>query len=130
MVCVAHSIHHLFFNTVDKYTFFMYLWISYVFHITKLYLKYMHLIFYSWITNSTCKFIFFLRFHLFILNRREGRERNINVWLPFTCPLLETWQATQVCALTGNRTSNHLVCRPAINPLHWATPARASLVNF
>ena len=34
-------------------------------------------------------------------------ERNINVerytdWLPFPCPQLETWLATQACALTGN----------------------------
>ena len=42
--------------------------------------------------------IFFLRFYLFILREKEGREkerkRNINVWLPFTCPLLGTWPAT------------------------------------
>ena len=37
------------------------------------------------------------------LDRREGwekeRERNINVWLPFRCSLLDTWPATQACAL-------------------------------
>ena len=32
-------------------------------------------------------------------------------------PLLETWPTTQACAPTGNRTSNHLVCRLALNPL-------------
>ena len=35
-------------------------------------------------------FLFFLRFYLFILDRRGGREkereRNINVWLPLTRP--------------------------------------------
>ena len=40
---------------------------------------------------------FFLRFYLF-LERGEGRERNINVWLPLERPLLWTW----ACALTGN----------------------------
>ena len=39
------------------------------------------------------------------------------MWLPFECPLLGTWLATQACALTGNRTSNPLICRPALNPL-------------
>ena len=55
------------------------------------------------------------------LDREEGREkereRNINVWLPLTCPLLETWPTTQACALTGTRTSDPMVHRPALNPL-------------
>ena len=55
------------------------------------------------------------------LDREEGREKeretNINVWLPLTCPLLETWPTTQACALTGNRTSDPMVHRPALNPL-------------
>ena len=29
--------------------------------------------------------------------REKERERNINVWLPLTCPLLGTWPATQAC---------------------------------
>ena len=34
----------------------------------------------------------------------EERERkNINVWLPLKCPLLETWPAAQACVLTGNQ---------------------------
>ena len=33
------------------------------------------------------------------------------------CPLVGTWPATQACALTGNQTSDHLVCRPAFSPL-------------
>ena len=32
-------------------------------------------------------------------------------------PLLEPWTATQPCALTGNRTGDPLVRRPALNPL-------------
>ena len=49
--------------------------------------------------------------------REEERERNINVWLPLTHPLLGTWSTTQACALTGNRTGNNLVCRLVLNPL-------------
>ena len=53
---------------------------------------------------------------------REGeggrkRERNINMQLTLTCPLLGTWPTTWACALTGNRTRDHLVCRLALNPL-------------
>ena len=36
------------------------------------------------------------------LRREKKRERNINVWLPLACPRLESWPATQACALTGN----------------------------
>ena len=49
----------------------------------------------------------------------KEKERNINVWLPFDHPLLGTWPAAQACALTGNRTSNPLVRRPAFNPLSY-----------
>ena len=54
------------------------------------------------------------------LERGEWREkeRNINVWLPLVCPLLGTWPATQACALTGNRTGDSLVHRPALNLLN------------
>ena len=31
--------------------------------------------------------------------RKKERERNISVWLSFTWPPLETWPATQACAL-------------------------------
>ena len=58
---------------------------------------------------------------LFILDRGEGREkereRNINVWLPFTHPLLGTWSTTQACALTGNQTSDPVLCSLVLNPL-------------
>ena len=59
---------------------------------------------------------------LFIYFRgKGGRERNISVQeiydqLPLTCPLMGTWPATQVCALTGNQTSKLLVCRPELHP--------------
>ena len=31
--------------------------------------------------------------------RQKERKRNINVWLPLTCPLLGTWPSTQASAL-------------------------------
>ena len=58
-------------------------------------------------------------FYLFIFRKRgrEGeRERNINVWLPLTCPELGTQPTTQACAVTGNRTCNPLVLRSSLNP--------------
>ena len=45
-------------------------------------------------------------------------KRYINQ-LPLTCPHLGTWATTQACALTGNRTSDPSVCRPALNPLSY-----------
>ena len=37
--------------------------------------------------------------------------------LPLTCSQPGTRPTTQACALTGNRTSDPLVCRPALSPL-------------
>ena len=70
---------------------------------------------------------YFLKDFIYLfLERGEGREnereRNISVWLPLMWPPLGTWPTTQACALTGNWTSNPLVCRPMSS--HWATPAR------
>ena len=67
-------------------------------------------------------FLVFLKDFIYLsLERGEGREKeeewNINVWLPLVHPVLGTWPATQACALTGIRTSDALVCRPALNPL-------------
>ena len=45
----------------------------------------------------------------------------MNVWLPLTCPLLETWPATQACALSGNQTGNPLVHRPMISLLSYTS---------
>ena len=61
--------------------------------------------------------------YLFLERGREKKERNISVWLPLARPLLETWSATQACALIGNWTSDSLACRLTLN--RWATPARA-----
>ena len=41
--------------------------------------------------------------------REKERERNINVWLPLTRPLLGTWPETQIHVLTRNRTSDPLL---------------------
>ena len=64
---------------------------------------------------------FLFKDFIYLLFRGEGREKeregNINVWLPLAHPLLGTWPTTQACALTGNQTSDLLVCRPALNPL-------------
>ena len=68
-------------------------------------------------------FSFFCFFKILFLFYTEGnsgkkeRERNINVWLPLPHPKPETWPTTQACVLTGNRTSDPLVHRPALNPL-------------
>ena len=75
-----------------------------------------------------CLSFFFLRF-LFLyllLERRERRERNINVWLPLTRPLLGTWPATQACALTGNRTGDPLFCRSSLNPRSYTSQGSMS----
>ena len=61
--------------------------------------------------------LFYLFLKILFIFRGEGRERTINVWLPLTYPLLETWPATQPCALTGNQTCDPLVHRPAFNLL-------------
>ena len=75
---------------------------------------------------------FKILFIYLLLERREGkekeRERNIIVWLSLTCPLLGTWPTTQACALTGNRTSDPLFCRPALNPLSYTS--QGSLYYF
>ena len=51
--------------------------------------------------------------------REKKRERNINVWLPLTCPILGTSPATQACTLIRNQTRNPLILRPALNPLSY-----------
>ena len=48
--------------------------------------------------------------------RERGRETSMCCCLSRGLPL-GTWPTTQACALTGNRTSNPLVHRAALNPL-------------
>ena len=65
--------------------------------------------------------LFFKRFYLFIF-RQRGRKREREggkhqcVVSPHAPPTGD-WPATQACVLTGNRTDDPLVCRPALNPL-------------
>ena len=72
--------------------------------------------------------LFFKDFIYFFLERGEGnekeRERNINVWLPLAHPPLGTWPKIQVCALTGNATSDPLVLRPVLNALSHTSQGR------
>ena len=80
----------------------------------------------NWIKSLFC----FLRFYLFIFRERgrEGEregEKHQCVVLPFMCPLLGTWPATQASALTGGGTATRLFA--GLCSIHWATPARAGL---
>ena len=50
------------------------------------------------------------------------------MWLPLLHPLLGTWPATQACAVTGNRTGNHLVRRPAGSPLSHSSQGEISFI--
>ena len=69
---------------------------------------------------------FFKDFIYFLLERKEGREkererksvceRYINQ-LSLTCTQPRIWPITRACALTGNRTCDFLVYRPALSPL-------------
>ena len=90
--------------------------------------------FLSFKKNCSLFNIYFLRFHLF-LDRGEGREKErercINVWLLLVRPLLRTWPTTQTWALSGNWTSDCLVCRLVLNPLsHTIQGHNWSLLRF
>ena len=59
------------------------------------------------ISSKNPQIHYFLKYVIYLfLERGEGREkereRNINMWLPLDHLLLETWPATQACALTRN----------------------------
>ena len=74
-----------------------------------------------WYLSPTA-WLIFLKDFIYLFVERGGRkekesERNINVWLPLTCPLLGTWPETHAYALAGNQTSDPLICRPALSPL-------------
>ena len=78
-------------------------------------------------------FWFCFSFYLFLerwKGREKERERNIHVWLPLVRPLLGAWPATQACALTGNRTGNPEVCRPALNPLSYTSEDNICFIGF
>ena len=76
----------------------------------------------------------FSRFKLFTFRERgrEGdRERETSVcelhWL-VASPQMETWPATQACALTRNQTGDHSMCQPGLNPLSYTS--RGSSVSL
>ena len=50
--------------------------------------------------------------------RKRGRETTMCGCLS-CAPAQGTWPATQACPPTGNRTCNHLVNRPMLNPLSY-----------
>ena len=63
----------------------------------------------------------FFKKYLFIFREeregeREGEKHQCVVASPAPPPP-GTWPAAQVCALTGNQTSDPLVLRPVVNPL-------------
>ena len=75
----------------------------------------------------------FLRFYLFIFRegkrgRKRGRETSMCGCLSHI-PLLGTWPATQACALTGDWTSDPLVCRLVLNPLSYTSQGRTCIFN-
>ena len=81
---------------------------------------YFILYFLIWFITLSYFYIFLLQYFIYFFREGKGgrkRERNINVWLLLSRPLLGTWPVTQACALTGNRTSDPLICRLALNPL-------------
>ena len=59
--------------------------------------------------------------------KEKERKRNINVWLPLTCPLLGNWPATQACSPTGNQTCDLWVHRPALSPLSHTSQGRTDV---
>ena len=86
---------------------------------------------YSHSLSLTPSFLFyflifiFKRFYLFIFREQameEEREkqqcvRDTSISCLSHAPLLGTWLTAQAYALTRNRTSDLLVCRPALSPL-------------
>ena len=73
-------------------------------------------IFFDFLKKIIYLFLFLKDFIYFFLERGKERERNIYVWLLLTHPLLGTWPTTQACVLTGNRTGDLSILRPALNP--------------
>ena len=91
-----------------------------------------YLIIWSWdiAYKSTVSFLKKISFIYFYRGKgkEKKRERNINVGLSLKCPLLETWPATQGCALNGNWSGNPMVCRAVLNPL--SHTRQGSMVDF
>ena len=62
------------------------------------------------------------------LDRGEGRERNINVWLPLTCPYWGPGPQPRHVPWLGIKPATlwFTVC----HSIHWVTPAKASFFLF
>ena len=82
--------------------------------------------FFSPISSADLFYFFFKHFIYLFLERGQGREKeretNVDVWekhrsFASHTPPTGTWPVTQACALTGNQTSDILVCRTMLNPL-------------
>ena len=72
-------------------------------------------------------YLFVLDFYLLIFRgERKDKERER---LPLTWPPLGTWPATEACALTGNQTSNPLVCRSMLSSLSYSNQGVFSVFN-
>ena len=72
----------------------------------------------------------FLKDFIFLQrDRKGGRKRRKHPCVVASCkPQLGTQPATQACALTGNQTSNPLICRLVLNPLSHTN--RVCFCNF
>ena len=88
-----------------------------------------------WFIHTVKYFLMYFkkRYYLFIFRegkggRKRGRETSMCGWLPLACPALGTWPTTQACALTGNRTSDLLGCRPVLNP--WSHTSQGHTVKY
>ena len=127
-----------------SFTHALYFYIHWHYHVVHFYFRLMEsfynisyrasLILFCLSGNVFISLSFFIRFYLFtFLDKGEGREkereRNINMWLLLTHPLLGTWPTTQACALIGNRTSNRLVCRLELNLLSHTSQGPLFLKN-
>ena len=85
---------------------------------------------------SSSKLFYFIFNKCFILfyflergmqGEREG-EKNQCVVASHMLPL-GTWPPTQTCALTGNRTSNPLGCRPVFSPLSYTRQGSSNFLK-
>ena len=65
--------------------------------------------------------------------RQKVRETSVcerhTDWFPLTCVPTRDWPATHACAVTGNRTSDHLLCGTMLNQLSYASKGQNKLSN-
>ena len=77
--------------------------------------------------------LFFLKILFFVFTEREREgetEGGKHQCVVASCvPPTRNWPATQACALIGNRTSDPLVHRPALNPLSYTRQGSSFLIT-